>query len=801
MSVTFGDKNYYPTSTRVEIKYTVALNDAPVSGNFSVTIGLAASGGRYNAVGQGSDQFITITEASPVDGSNRPYETVTVFLTSPDTVLTGTSITHTVTASDVGAYTVSSVMSPGVTIDPRVNVSLAGNGVTVQYLGVDTTNFLVGVLPSGVEYFVALPVVGEDDINNNLPNSIYMMAFNHNTYYMPRIVTSRLTKIDSLFKSIGDFNQPIGGWDTSSVTNMTAMFYAASTFNQPIGDWDTSSVTNMAYMFNNANLFDQPIGNWDTSSVTNMAFMFVSANSFNQPIENWDTSSVTNMAYMFFTTILFNQPIGDWDTLSVTDMQSMFWSASSFDQNLHTWFVPLILSKPANFNTNSGAWEGNVLMEPQWGVAPFNGSGTGDPSNGTGVDGDYYVDTTTDQLYGPKAGGVWPGSPVQLPIDVPDGAIISYGSGAPNNANGNDGDYYIDPTGEMIYGPKGSPTPGIWPSGIPFNSSSSGNFILGEGSPVDNVTGNDGDYYLDTDTYTFYGPRSGGVWPTPGQSLIGATGVTGATGPPGTSITGPAGVTGATGAPGTSITGPAGVTGATGAPGVTGAAGPPGVTGATGAPGTSITGPAGVTGAAGPPGVTGATGPPGTSITGPAGVTGAAGPPGVTGAAGPPGVTGAAGPPGTSITGPAGVTGATGAPGVTGAAGPPGTSITGPTGVTGAAGPPGVTGAAGPPGTSITGPTGVTGATGSAGTMIRSGFGQPADSLGNEGDIYINRLNGNYYGPKTNGTWPTNFLQINRPSRVAMSRSSSNSLLFGLSPVNILMIIVIILIVVYLMKG
>ena len=674
MSVTFGDKNYYPTSTRVEIKYTVALNDAPISGNFSVTIGLAASGGRYNAVGQGSDQFITITEASPVDGSNRPYETVTVFLTSPDTILTGTSITHTVTASDVGAYTVSSVMSPDMTIDPRVNVSLAGNGVTVQYLGVDTTNFLVGVLPSGVEYFVALPVVGEDDINNNLPNSIYMMAFNHNTYYMPRIVTSRLTKIDSLFKSIGDFNQPIGGWDTSSVTNMTTMFYAASTFNQPIGDWDTSSVTIMVGMFWAADSFNQPIGDWDTSSVTNMNTMFYNAPSFDQPIGNWDTSSVTNMQGMFFNVLgvsAFNQPIGDWDTSSVAYMQGMFWGASSFNQNLHTWLVPLIPSKPADFNTNSGAWEGNVLMEPQWGVAPFNGSGTGPPNNGTGVDGDYYVDTTTDQLYGPKAGGVWPGSPVQLPIDVPDGAIISYGSGAPNNANGNDGDYYIDPTGEMIYGPKGSPTPGIWPSGIPFNSSSSGNFILGEGSPVDNVTGNDGDYYLDTDTYTFYGPRSGGVWPTPGQSLIGATGVTGATGPPGTSITGPAGVTGATGAPG----------------------------------------------------------------------------------------------------------------------------------VTGAAGPPGVTGAAGPPGTSITGPTGVTGATGSAGTMIRSGFGQPADSLGNEGDIYINRLNGNYYGPKTNGTWPTNFLQINRPSRVAMSRSSSNSLLFGLSPVNILMIIVIILIVVYLMKG
>lgn len=34
-------------------------------------------------------------------------------------------------------------------------------------------------------------------------------------------------------------------------------------------------------------------------------------------------------------------------------------------------------------------------------------SGAGAPGGGTGVDGDFYIDTTGPDLYGPKAGGVW----------------------------------------------------------------------------------------------------------------------------------------------------------------------------------------------------------------------------------------------------------------------------------------------------------------------------------------------------------------------------------------------------------
>jgi hypothetical protein len=41
-------------------------------------------------------------------------------------------------------------------------------------------------------------------------------------------------------------------------------------------------------------------------------------------------------------------------------------------------------------------------------------SGAGAPSNATGSDGEFYIDTTNDRLYGPKAAGVWPGEYVDL---------------------------------------------------------------------------------------------------------------------------------------------------------------------------------------------------------------------------------------------------------------------------------------------------------------------------------------------------------------------------------------------------
>lgn len=83
----------------------------------------------------------------------------------------------------------------------------------------------------------------------------------------------------------------------------------------------------------------------------------------------------------------------------------------------------------------------------------------------------------------------------------------------------------------------------------------------GVGAPSPGL-GYDGDFYVDTATARFYGPRIAGNWGV-GQSLVGPQGPTGATGPSG--ATGPAGGSGPTGPTGaTGPTGPAGGFGAYG---------------------------------------------------------------------------------------------------------------------------------------------------------------------------------------------------------------------------------------------
>jgi hypothetical protein len=103
-------------------------------------------------------------------------------------------------------------------------------------------------------------------------------------------------------------------------------------------------------------------------------------------------------------------------------------------------------------------------------------------------------------------------------------------------------------------------------------------------------------------------------------------------------------------------------------------------------------------------------------------------------------------------TGPAGAAGATGPAGPAGATGPAGPK--GDTGAQGAAGPAGDTGPAG-----VTGPAGATGPAGPAGadgSTVLNGTGAPADTVGRDGDFYLDTAADVLYGPKAGGGWPAN---------------------------------------------
>jgi hypothetical protein len=188
-------------------------------------------------------------------------------------------------------------------------------------------------------------------------------------------------------------------------------------------------------------------------------------------------------------------------------------------------------------------------------------NGKGAPSNSLGVDGDFYIDISKLDFYGPKLNGHWP-APVSLR-----GPAGTNGSNGVNGTNGKSGTNGVDGKNGAV-GEKGA---------------SSG--IVGPIGPT--------------------GPQgiAGPIGP------VGLTGPTGLTGDPG--ATGPAGPAGASGPAGSNgspgASGAQGATGSQGLQGLIGLTGPTGATGLTGPAGTN--GSQGIQGVQGVQGATGATGP------------------------------------------------------------------------------------------------------------------------------------------------------------------------------------------------
>lgn len=151
-------------------------------------------------------------------------------------------------------------------------------------------------------------------------------------------------------------------------------------------------------------------------------------------------------------------------------------------------------------------------------------SGSGVPDGLLGNNGDLYYRTSNTTIYGPKSGGSW-GSPVSLiGATGTAGLTVRSGSGVPSNGLGVDGDFYIRTSNYDIYGPKtggswGSPTSLVGTAG---SNGTNGNTIL-SGTAAPTTEGVNGDYYFRTTTNFFYGPKAGGVWPA-GFSIVGPAG-------------------------------------------------------------------------------------------------------------------------------------------------------------------------------------------------------------------------------------------------------------------------------------
>ncbi|SIO49912.1 hypothetical protein SAMN05443247_06579 [Bradyrhizobium erythrophlei] len=100
--------------------------------------------------------------------------------------------------------------------------------------------------------------------------------------------------------------------------------------------------------------------------------------------------------------------------------------------------------------------------------------GAADPTAGQGVNGNFYINTTTHFMFGPKAAGAWPaGTSLIGPqgaqgvqgiqgVQGTPGNTVLYGAGAPAAGTGVNGNFYIDTAANFIYGPKAA---GAWPAG------------------------------------------------------------------------------------------------------------------------------------------------------------------------------------------------------------------------------------------------------------------------------------------------------------------------------------------------
>ena len=148
-------------------------------------------------------------------------------------------------------------------------------------------------------------------------------------------------------------------------------------------------------------------------------------------------------------------------------------------------------------------------------------NGTAAPTSGDGVNGDFWLDTITTTIYGPKAAGAWPGTGVSLigaaGADGADGAAGAAGAAGADGADGADGAAGAD--GRTVLNGASDPT----------------------------SQGVDGDFYINTATNTIFGPKTAGAWST-GVSLVGADGADGAAGAAGADgADGAAGAAGANG--------------------------------------------------------------------------------------------------------------------------------------------------------------------------------------------------------------------------------------------------------------
>ena len=91
--------------------------------------------------------------------------------------------------------------------------------------------------------------------------------------------------------------------------------------------------------------------------------------------------------------------------------------------------------------------------------------------------------------------------------------LIYYASADPDASIGCLGDYYLDISKGLLYGPK---TPYGWGAALAMEGATAAQNQVYSGTEVPAPTfGRTGDFYLDTPAFMFFGPKSSTGWGTP----------------------------------------------------------------------------------------------------------------------------------------------------------------------------------------------------------------------------------------------------------------------------------------------
>lgn len=86
-----------------------------------------------------------------------------------------------------------------------------------------------------------------------------------------------------------------------------------------------------------------------------------------------------------------------------------------------------------------------------------------DPAETDGVDGQFFINTVTWYIFGPKASGAWGTGTKIIGENGINGKTILSGTSDPTSEIGSDGDFYFNENSVKIFGPK---TSGEWAAGI-----------------------------------------------------------------------------------------------------------------------------------------------------------------------------------------------------------------------------------------------------------------------------------------------------------------------------------------------